>query len=361
MWLQRLEVRDLRSIAAAELLLAPGWNLLIGGNGAGKTTVLEAAYLLAHGHSFRSGAREALVRQGCGSWSVYGEVASAGRVTRAGLMREGGNLLVRLDGAAATAAELVRRVAVLCFGPGSQDFISGPAELRRRFMDWGVFHVEHAFLDDWRRYQRAWRQRNAVLRTGAAGGELDAWDHELVAAAAPLSAARERWFERWLPWVAHYLAAIVPALGAPAIALYPGHDASRPLADRVAERRARDLARGYGSVGPHRADWRLSFRESLRREHLSRGQEKLCALACLLAQARLFAEVKGEWPVLCLDDVASELDRAHRGRLFELLAGIELQVLASFVEAPAELGRMPGETALFHVEQGQVRAADIIV
>ncbi|MBN8728549.1 MAG: DNA replication/repair protein RecF [Xanthomonadales bacterium] len=356
MELLKLQVNDLRVIAAARLELAPRLNLIVGGNGAGKTSLLEATFLLSHGRSFRSGPRDALVRQGSAGFSVFGELDSRSGRRRVGLARGAAGPEARIDGATVGTGELVRNVAVLYFGPGSQSLIAGAGEERRRFLDWGVFHVEHDFLDDWRRYQRALKQRNALLRSGVSGGALDAWDKELERNAAPLVLARNAYFAAWIPLLQDRLARLVPELGEPTVRLHPGYDTARPLGEILREHREKDFARGHTGAGPHRADWLLSFSGSLRREHLSRGQEKLCAFACVMAQARLFAERLGQWPILGLDDVGSEIDAEHRERAFGLVAEGDAQILAT-ATSRADWG-LTGHApdAMFHVEHGRVGA-----
>jgi len=356
MELRRLRVGDLRIIAEAELDLAPRLNVIVGGNGAGKTSLLEAAFLLSHGRSFRSGSRDALVRQGSAGFQVYGEVASRAGVRRVGLGRTPAGMEARVDGATVGTGELVRNVAVLYFGPGSQSLIAGAGEERRRFLDWGVFHVEHAFLGDWRRYQRSLKQRNALLRSGQVGSALDAWDLELERNAVPLTAARQAYVDAWVPLLGEELAALLPELGKPAVRFSAGYDPDRPLSEVLRSRREQDAARGHTGTGPHRADWSLSFEGSLRREHFSRGQEKLCALACVIAQARLFAERAGEWPILGLDDVGSEVDAEHRGRVFAQLDGGAGQVLATATALSEWGSACATPERVFHVEHGRLGA-----
>src|SRR3546814_13658916 len=84
--------------------------------------------------------------------------------------------------------------------------------------------------------------------------------------------------------------------------------------------RDRDLQSGFTSIGPHRADWHVSHGALPNGETLSRGQAKLTALTCVLAQAEHYVERRGEWPVVLLDDLASELDRAHQQRVLARLA-----------------------------------------
>ena len=357
MHLQQLRIHDLRLIEHLELTLSASWNFFIGPNGAGKTTILEAAFLLSHGRSFRSGAKESLARSGSSGYSVFGQLQSAeGTIDRVGVARSGSRLEARHDGALVTIADLLHRAAVVCFEPGSHELISGPSDLRRRYLDWGVFHVEHGFLIQWRRYQRALKQRNALLRADASEAELDVWDHELATAAEPLTAMRTSYCARLRPILHAQLGELLAELGVPEFSFQAGFDTAQPLLAVLGSRRGRDRARGYTSAGPHRADWSLAFDGAPRREYLSRGQEKLCAFACVMAQARLFAETTGSWPIIGLDDMASELDLDHRQRVFASVRASGAQVLATGTELPDALGTLDDSMALFHVEQGRVTA-----
>jgi DNA replication and repair protein RecF len=355
--LQQLRIHDLRLIEQLELQLAPGWNLFVGPNGAGKTSILEAAFLLSHGRSFRSGAKEALVRSGSVGYSVYGELLRAdAAIERVGVARSGSRLEARRDGAMVAVAELLRRTAVLCFEPGSHELILGPSDVRRRFLDWGVFHVEQDFLLQWRRYQRALKQRNALLRGEGRDADLDVWDHELAAAAEPLTAMRSRYCDALRPIVYEQLGDLLTELGTPSFVFEPGFDTDQSLQAVLGARRDRDRARGHTSAGPHRADWTLTFEGAPRREYLSRGQEKLCAFACVMAQAHLFADTAGEWPIIGLDDIASELDLDHQQRIFAIVHASGAQILATGTEEPAAFTALNASVARFHVEQGRATA-----
>src|SRR5690348_10282276 len=354
---ERLRIQGLRCLTDVSVELGEGIHVFVGPNGAGKTSVLEAAYLLSHGRSFRSGAREALLQRGSSLLSVFAEVRAGADVRRRlGLGREGARWEARLDGAGVPLGVLVEACAVVCFEPGSHALIAGAAEERRRFLDWGVFHVEHGFLDAWRRYQRALKQRNALLRTGASGpDELYApWEYELGETAAAIDRYRRAYLDRLLPLLAASAGSLLPELGPVTLRYRRGWGEDSGLAELLAEQRGRDLGRGHTTAGAHRADWSLAFEQAPLREHLSRGQEKLTALSCLLAQAELHAECCGEWPVVCLDDLASELDLAHQAAVVERLGAVGAQVLVTGTECPLPL--QPRPHRLFHVEQGQIRA-----
>ncbi|PWK92539.1 DNA replication and repair protein RecF [Fulvimonas soli] len=354
MRLLELQVRHLRSFGETRVELAPGINVFHGPNGAGKTTLLEAVFLLSHGRSFRSGAREALLQRGAEGFTVFAEWEAAdGWRHRLGLGREKSRWEARLDGELVSLGTLVRHCAVICFEPGSHALIAGGAEERRRYLDWGVFHVEQDFLAPWRRYQRALKQRNALLRAGTgAPAEYLPWESELADCAEAIDAARRRYLDLLRPELVAAMQGLLPELGEVELRYRSGWPDGVPLAGHLAAQRGRDQARGHTGAGSHRADWELGFAAAPQREHLSRGQEKLTALGCLLAQAALYARLRGEWPVICLDDLASELDGPHQQAVVDRLVAAGAQVLVTGTELPPALA--PLAARVFHVEQGRV-------
>jgi DNA replication and repair protein RecF len=353
MWLESLRIRGLRCLDDVTVPLGPGMTVFAGPNGAGKTSLLEAAFLLSHARSFRSGAKDALLKRGESGLSVFAELRHAdGRGRRVGLGRQGARWEARMDGEAVTLSELVGECAVVCFEPGSHALIAGGAEERRRYLDWGVFHVEHDFMLAWRRYQRALKQRNSLLRANLIVPEAQflPWEAELAGSAAIIDRQRELYLEALRPHIGRSIQALLPELGSVELRYRRGWSDEGELAELLATQRGRDLARGHTTLGPHRADWSIVFEHAPLREHLSRGQEKLTALACVLAQASLYAQRRGEWPVVCLDDLASELDKAHQAALVGQLQAVGAQVLVTGTEVPEAL--QGGPAHVFHVEQG---------
>ncbi len=357
MRLLKLRIERLRNLGAVELSLASTLNVLVGANGAGKSSILEAAFLLSHGHTFRSGPRDILVQRGSDGFVVYGEWQDAReRIRRLGAGRHKGQWILRVDGQdVRTVSELVRHCAVTCFEPGSHALISGAADERRRFLDWGTFHVKHEFLPTWRRYQRALRQRNALLRSPGAlsDPQFDAWESELATHAATLDGERMTYLQLLEPHLLTLLSRFLPELGAPRVTYRRGWPDEVPLEVLLRHRRERDRARGFTHHGAHRADWGLSLELAPLRDHLSRGQTKLVALACILAQAAVHAQVHQDWPLVCLDDLASELDQAHQEAVIAQLQAQEAQILVTGTSCP-ELLRSRA-SRMFHVEQGAVR------
>ena len=364
MRLTRLDLRNVRNLASVSLQPAPGLNLLLGDNGAGKTSVLEGLHVMAYGRSFRGRVRDGLIRRGADALEVFVEWRDGDGLDeplrRAGLRHTGQDWSGRLDGTdVGQLGDLCAALMVVTFEPGSHALISGSSEVRRRFLDWGLFHVEQDFLPQWRRYARALRQRNALLKSGASNGQLDAWDLELCEAARPLDIRRDAYLRRLHGAVQLVAAEIAPGLGLPELVFHPGWRRQElSLADALLVARDRDRAVGYTSVGPHRADWRIRFEDRPEQGLLSRGQAKQTALCCLMAQAQdCAARSAGRWPVIALDDLASELDRHHQHQVLTYLHRVRAQVLLSGTEQPSHWpSALLGEATMFHVEHGEVQA-----
>ncbi len=362
MQIRRLSLSQVRRFDVVELLPQPGINLLTGDNGAGKTSVLEALHVMAYGRSFRGRVRDGLIRQGQEAMEVFvdWEETLPGHTDmrrRAGLRHTGQDWKGRLDGQdVAQLGNLCAALAVITFEPGSHALVSGGGEPRRRFLDWGLFHVEPDFLPLWRRYSRALKQRNALLKQGGPARMLDTWDHELYEAGEPLTSRRQQYLERLQDRAVELAAILAPQLGIQALNLAPGwRRQDMSLADALLLARERDRQAGHTSVGPHRADWNVGFSAIPGRDALSRGQAKLTALACLLAQAEDYAAHRQHWPVIALDDLASELDRNHQERVLDRLRTGPAQVFITATECPAALIDAPHITR-FHVEHGQIAA-----
>jgi DNA replication and repair protein RecF len=354
MSLDTLLIDDFRCVAHAELEFDGRCNLISGANASGKTSLLEAIFVLGRGRSFRTARTEILIRNGADAFTLAGKVARAGRVRPLGIRvgREG--MQARVAGRPVSGlAELATLLPVQAIDPEVHRLVEGGPQERRRYVDWGVFHVEPSFVDHWRRYQRALRQRNAALRTHQPPAVVHAWDPELIDAGQLVADYRSRYMETLVPHVAAVSARL---LGEPVtIALNQGWSADRTLGEATVASRARDAERGLTHSGPHRADVSVRFGGALARDRVSRGQQKLAAAALLLGQLRCDAEQGSEVAALLVDDPAAELDAANLARLLGEVIDLPAQLFVTALEPENPcLGHLPAGRR-FHVEHGSVR------
>jgi DNA replication and repair protein RecF len=335
------------------LELHPERNLIVGPNGAGKTSLLESIHLLARGRSFRTRQTRRLIQEGRAGFRVVGVIGDGGPFTeRIGVSFGGGGLEIEVGGRRAKGmTELAEALVVHVVDPSAHALIEGGPTVRRRFLDGGVFHVEHRYLETWRQYRRVLGQRNAALKSRAADAELAAWDRQLVAAGAVIDDARGRYVRA--------LAGALSTVGQRLLGLEIGLEyrsgwrKGSELAAALEESRVRDRQTGFTQSGPHRADLLVRMDGHRVEQRASRGQQKLIAAGLVLAEAACLRDSGAQKGILLLDDPAAELDKGALQRLIGEVSRLPVQCVFTGIDPSA----LPiGDGALFHVEQGRVQA-----
>ena len=352
--LVRLAVDQFRCLAQVELALDPHYNLFVGPNASGKTSLLEALFLLGRGRSFRTRGFSKLVRQGEAGFRVVGWVEQGGLTTVLGVGGTRTTADIRIGGhPAAGAAQLAAHFPPLIIDPEIHKLLEDGPHRRRRFLDWGVFHVEPSFMDSWQRYHRALRQRNAALKPGIDPRAARIWDAELIASGERLARIREE-----------YLAILGPVLKDLGqrllkvdvkLAHLTGWASEESLETALERSFERDCRYGATQVGPHRADVSVRVEGHLAKERVSRGQQKLLAAALTLAQLAVQESRHPGRSALLLDDPAAELDAGNLGRLLDVVRSLPVQLFVTALRPDLPGLGEPG--ALFHVEHGAVRRA----
>lgn len=350
MSLTELRIENLRCIESATLQFSPELNLIAGENGAGKTSILEAIFLLGRGRSFRTRSSERLIRYHQPKLTVFGRTDDS-PPKQAGIeVATDGGTRARINGeASASLLELSGVIPVQAIDPEIHKLVDQGPERRRRWLDWFVFHVEPSFGIHWARYNRALKQRNAALRVGA--GEISAWDAELIKNGNAITESRQRALSRLIPC----LELTFERFGGldVSVGFTTGWLAGTSLEDSLRTHAERDRTRGSTTAGPHRADVSLRRSHRIARESLSRGQQKLTAVAMIVSQLRLLQEELNLRAVLLLDDPAAELDDKNLQRLFEELSALRCQMIATSLTQEGALFQAPKAT--FHVEHGVIK------
>jgi DNA replication and repair protein RecF len=349
MSLAEVSLEDVRCLRQVELHLHPGHNLIWGDNASGKTSLLEAIFLLGRGRSFRTRSSERLIRHGESRLRVSGKTVGPPPESLGIEVSRADGTVAKLRGAYVhSLAELSHAFAVQVIEPGAHKLIEEGAQRRRRWMDWAVFHVEPGFIDVWSRYARALKQRNSALRVAPA--QASVWDPEVAKQGEVMANLRRDFIERLQP---HWSEAVRELTGLDVELHYArGWAADLSLTEALAASRDRDVHRGLTHVGPHRADIVVRLERGLARETLSRGQQKLVAAAMTVSQLGLIRELTGTISTLLLDDPAAELDRERLGRFVDRVRRLQCQLVITSLSSEASLFGVPDR--VFHVERGTV-------
>ncbi len=357
MGLIQLNVSNLRNITQATLNPHPAFNLITGANGSGKTSLLEAIYFLGRGRSFKTPNSEKLIQHGCGELLISGRICLNEREFQLGVQRANKRTRIRLSGQTITrASQLTDVLPIQIIEPGLHAFFEQGPEVRRRFLEWGVFHVEPRYEQVWRNYRRILQQRNAALKAHWRKAAIAQWDALLVESALVIDAFRQAYVEK----VGAFLQAFphqhrIDFMREMAMNYYPGWKTGADLGEVLASSLDSDLARGFTQSGPHRADLRFRMTGGRGRDVLSRGQQKLFISLLFLAQSILLRELTGKDSLILIDDLAAELDEVSRDTLVNVLltAGSQVFITATSLEALGGL-RDGLPHALFHVEHGNI-------
>ncbi len=352
MSLSRITVTNLRCIEHAELRLPEGLTLIHGGNGSGKTSLLEGLFVLGRGRSFRTRNSERLIRRGQTHMRVTGEIGQAEHTpVRLGFeVGRSAGTSARIAGRPAeTLAELSRVFAVQVIEPGIHRLVEEGGYRRRRWLDWAVFHVEPQFVDTWLRFTRVLKQRNAALKTQAS--TVSVWDTDFVSLGEAITEARQRLMDRLQP----YWQAAVAALSGLEVELHylRGWSHEHSLADALEAARAADALRRQTHTGPHRADVAVRLHGRAARDVLSRGQQKLVAVAMTVAQLRLLQDAAQMTPTLLLDDPAAELDAERLQRFIDEVASLRCQLVVTSLHPESRLFGTPEST--LRMDAGRVQ------
>ena len=363
-WLQSLKIQGLRNISTAEIPQFSRINLFHGANGAGKTALLEAVHLLGLGRSFRSTKHKPIISYDSHETVVFGEISvditpATERKVSVGVRRDRkGAHEIKVGGKRGSSpAVLAAMLPLQVINADTFQLLLGAPLLRRQFLDWGVFHVEHGFLDQWRRLQRSLKQRNSLLRRGKIHSqELQSWDIEFTQLAAGVTLSREKYFAAWQLALVSIMERLWPEGRDLELAFYPGWDSRRDFAELLHRQSLKDYDMGYTAFGPHRADMKVKLHGMPVGDVLSRGQLKLLSASMRLAQAEILQSSQHKQCVFLVDDLPSELDVQKRGLLCELLNELRSQVFVTSIEARdlRDNSFDQQELSVFHVEHGVV-------
>lgn len=354
--LHKLQIQHFRNLSQSEIFPAGGMNLLLGQNGSGKSSVLEAIHYLSLGRSFRTHLTNRVIMQGEKAFTLFAQLEQDEQQINLGLQKDRhGDTQLKIGGKTADKlSQLASLLPLQLIHPEGYNLLTGGPQQRRAFVDWGVFHVEQAFFPLWGKVRRLLKQRNALLRQSVNYAPLAYWDQQLAESSEALSVFRQQYCLALLPLLQQICQELLPEYTFQAT-FYAGWQQESVLNQLLQEGFERDRQLGHTAIGPHRADLRLRAEGVPVQDLLSRGQLKLLVCALRLAQGLYLRQHSAKTSLFLIDDFASELDAQKRYVLAKRLQQCESQVFITAIDQqPLQEMMQEFDCRLFHVKQGNI-------
>lgn len=354
MSLTEVQIQGVRNINNIKFQPSSGLNIIVGPNGSGKTSILEALYILSRARSFRTQNINKVISYNKNHLVAFAELTFSGHTNKIAIQKKQTETLIKINGKSEKkSSELSRLFHTHLIRPESQTLLENSAAARRSFIDLGVFHVKHSFLDVSKTHNHLIKQRNKLLKTKSLD-TLSVWSNKLAEYGTMVSNERSSYvslFERELQIIAAKFLGEVEL----AVRYLKGWDKNTGLQDALSKSLGKDVQHGYTTVGANRADIKILVNKKRAEDYLSRGQMKLLVIALYLTQIKLMSQETNKSLCVLLDDVAAELDRDNfrQVMLFLLELNIQVFVTTTYKDVFAEfIGE--GNTKVFHVKHGAI-------
>lgn len=336
MFLQHIEISHFRNLKSAMLSLPQhGLCVISGPNGSGKTSLLEAIYALTYGKSFRTSDPTQLVQNDQDNFTLFASlISNSNQETTIGVQRDRKNgIIAKCMGEPAKFSEIARILPVRVISPTeAYTLINGGPEHRRRFLDWGVFHVKHSYWGLHKKLTRIIKQKSAALKMRCSDQELLQWNQMLCEVSYALDEMRQEYINQLKQVLAEYQARL-PSINTVMLEYFPGWE--RELGDlstQLSTVSKQERQQGHCLIGPHRAELQLNTVFGTSKDQLSRGRQKMLAIALYLAQGELLYREMGQHPLYLIDDFSSELDIEGQKLLVDALNLEDKQVIITTLD-----------------------------
>jgi DNA replication and repair protein RecF len=361
MKLDLVQIKSFRNIDDLSIEPDARLNIFLGENGSGKSSILEAIHYLGFTRSFRTSKHKNVIQHERQSFTVFAQVNTDNTLHKLGLSRTiSDECLVSIDGLKSkSAVDLVSKLPVQIFTPQSSDLILGSPRLRRKYLDWLLFHVEQQFASKFAKYRRCLLQINASYKISVRTQSIDQddfWLAHLSELGEDLRHLHESlMISEFIDFIHSNLQEFLPEFSFD-ITYYKGWEKELSLKEAIVKHFDRDRKRGFVSIGPHKSDLRIKISGVLAHEILSRGQVRMLVAALQIAQAQYLQLKIQKSVVFLLDDIGAELDSSKQELFINSLLSTGSQLFVTAIDRK-QLSYISNyqHKKLFHVEHGQVR------
>jgi len=359
MKLDKVQINHFRNIDDLSIVAHESLNVFLGQNGSGKSSILEALHYLGFARSFRTHKHKNVISYEKSGFTVFcSTVAVDGIQQKFGISRQtDDSCVVNINGKKSKrATDLASYLPIQIFTPQSSELLLGAPKLRRRYLDWVLFHVEQSFNLDFQVFNKSLKHLNALYKSRQPEQDLGYWNDMLCEKGEAISANRQKLLtEHLIQLINANLKDFLPEFSFE-ISYYRGWEKGYTLADSILKNRPRDQKYGFLSVGPHKADLRIKIKGENAHEILSRGQLRMLVAGMQLAQTQYLHTQTAKSSIFLLDDVGAELDEEKRKVFISRLNTTETQLFVTAIDSKQlDFLQNYNDKKVFHVEHGQVR------
>ncbi|MBQ4339456.1 MAG: DNA replication/repair protein RecF [Firmicutes bacterium] len=361
MYFKEIELKNFRNYEYCREFFSPEINIFIGENGQGKTSLVEALYIMCLGRSFRTQKDKDMIKFGETSAVIRSVVYKNERNIRTEIViNENEKKRIKINGIPKKKSDLSNNILIVVFSPEDLKIVKEDPEKRRRYINREISQLYPSYYEALVRYTKILNQRNTLIKTGNVNRiHLKVWDDELIKYGSRIIFLRERFIERLSIISANIHSEITEGKEELKIE-YDGDISFNENINEIInefEKKlnfsfSKDMARGITSHGPHRDDIKITINDVDVRKYGSQGQQRTAALSLKLAEIKLIEEEIGENPVLILDDVLSELDMSRQNYLIQSLKGV--QVFLTSTSISDEIADKFEEKIIFEIKEGKV-------
>lgn len=356
MTLLKLDIYAVRNIQKETIIPAPAINFIYGENASGKSAIIEAIFILGRAKSFRSATIKPVINFSQNHLIVSAQTLQAnGNAIHLGIQLDSKSFCCRINQQSTQKrSDLAYALPLQIIHPKSYELLDAGPQLRREFLDWGVFNDDEKFLPAWRNFKKALLQRNALLKAKRPE-HINVWDKELLYYGTIVNSCRQLYLQKLKPVFTDIIDKFLK-IDDIDIKLISGWDTSIDFQRVLIEDLEKDLRYGFTHSGPHRGDFHLLVSNRLAKDFVSRGQLKLLVMSLKLAQVQLLTNEHSNMGCFLIDDFAAELDVINRAKLLLYLSEMKCQVFITATEISdfGDLNHIKNYK-MFHVEHGSIK------
>jgi DNA replication and repair protein RecF len=352
MAIRQISLTDFRNLNSTTIDFNPDINVITGKNGSGKTNLLEAIHVICQAKSFRNNSLKGCIRKSKSGFLLFARFDDY----KAGLSLTGKKVDIKVNGEVVRKrSELVRRTPIKIVNSDSFELLTGSPLVKRMFLDWCLFHVEHSYAENLGRYQHALKQRNHLLKQRKNTDLINYWDEFLIGPAIEIEKSRLNLTNLINQSVQSKLDQLTDNLDVQ-IAYQKGWSKEKTFKQALTDSRKRDLQTGFTQVGIHRDNLLITNEGVSAVNFLSRGQQKRLCLALQLEVLLLVKQFNESPTILLVDDLAAELDIEARKKVLDLVETLNLQLFITNTDWQDGNVLREKDFSRFHVEHGIIRA-----